>query len=61
MKDAAEEGGGPAGVVDGLFEAAKENKLLLFPNLLSGVEGSGLEEYSKPGMLQDYECDNRYS
>jgi hypothetical protein len=41
VNDAAEEGGGPAGVVEGLFEAPNEKALWL--DFLSGVAG-GLEE-----------------
>jgi len=42
VKEAADEGGGPAGVVEGLFEAPNEKALWL--DLLSGVDGGGLEE-----------------
>ena len=58
MKDAADDGGGPAGVVDGFdgkpfFEF--ENKLML-SRLESGVEGAGgLEERgtAQPDMSKD--------
>ena len=43
MNDPDEEGGGPAGVVEG-FEAPNEKGLLPLLDLWSGVEG-GLEEY----------------
>jgi hypothetical protein len=43
VKDAAEEGGGPAGVVEG-FEAPNPKRLLPLLDLLSGVDGGGLEE-----------------
>lgn len=42
MNEPAEDGGGPAGVVEGL-DAPKENCLALSLELLSGVEG-GLED-----------------
>jgi hypothetical protein len=42
VKEAADEGGGPAGVVEGLFEAPNEKALRL--DFLSGVDGGGLEE-----------------
>jgi hypothetical protein len=42
VNDLAEDGGGPAGVVEGLLEAPKEKRLL---DLFSGVDGVGLEEY----------------
>jgi hypothetical protein len=53
VNDPEDEGGGPAGVVDG-FEAAKENKLLSLFDLLSGVDGSGLEEKGtwKPDIVE---------
>lgn len=43
MNDPAEDGGGPAGVVEGLFDAAKEKILLV---RFSGVDGVGLEDQS---------------
>lgn len=43
VKDLAEDGGGPAGVVEG-FEAANEKMLPPWPGRLSGVDGVGLEE-----------------
>jgi hypothetical protein len=42
VNEPTEEGGGPAGVVEG-FVAPNEKRLLVF---LSGVEGAGLELYS---------------
>lgn len=45
-----DEGGAPAGVVDGLFDVPKLNLLLV---LRLGVEGV-LEEYSKPGILHSF-------
>lgn len=52
MNDPEDDGGGPAGVVEG-FEAPKENTLLPLFDLLSGVEG-GLDEYGtwKPDMVE---------
>lgn len=44
MNVPVDEGGGPAGVVEG-FEAPNENRLLPLLGLLSGVAG-GLEEKS---------------
>jgi hypothetical protein len=44
VNDPVDDGGGPAGVVEG-FEAPKENRLLPLLDLLSGVAG-GLEEKS---------------
>ena len=51
MNDPEEEGGGPAGVVEG-FEVPKENILLPLSDCLPGVEG-GVEEYGtwKPDMM----------
>lgn len=43
VNDLDEDGGGPAGVVEG-FEAAKEKTLPPWPDRLSGVNGAGLEE-----------------
>lgn len=41
MKDACDDGGGPAGVVDGL--SPKNEKVMPFFEFLSGVDGAGLE------------------
>lgn len=45
MKEAVDEGGGPAGVVDGLSLNVNKGLRASFPLVLSGVEG-GLEEKS---------------
>lgn len=57
MKEPAEEGGGPAGVVDGL-EAPKEYCFEPSFDRLSGVDG-GLEEKGtwKPDMAAKLLCD----
>lgn len=41
MKEACDDGGGPAGVVEGI--APKNEKVIPFFDFLSGVDGAGLE------------------